>query len=167
MEASSADARDFDALYERVGPASYRLAQAILGDAAAAEDVVQEAFLRLWGRRDLLADPARLDGYAARTVRNLSYKRLRRRVVEARARADLGRDAARAVASPPTLERCDLEEALAALPPTQREVVHLRVHEGLSMVAIAARTGVPLGTVHSRYRYALSKLRSLLAKGDA
>ncbi len=154
-------------LYERVGPMAFRLARAILGDAAAAEDVLQEAFLRLWRRRDELKKQHALDGYAVRTVRNLAYKRIRRRKVEGTAQERLERTVV-LVVSPPSHESGDappLNDALLALPAEQREVVHLRVYEGLAMKTIAERTGVPLGTVHSRYRYALARLKTELQGG--
>jgi RNA polymerase sigma-70 factor (ECF subfamily) len=156
------------ALYDRVGPLAFRLARAILGNVAGAEDVVQEAFLRLWRRRERLRDTSALDGYTVRCVRNLAYKRIRRRGVEGTAREVLERQAVFVVESPvsrdgPPAE--GLDEALLALPPEQCEVIQLRVYEGLSMVAIADRTGVPLGTIHSRYRYALKKLKAQLGEG--
>ena len=55
-----------------------------------------------------------------------------------------------------------IERALASLPVEQREVVVLRIYEGRSFKEIAAQTESPLGTVHSRYRYALAKLRRTL-----
>lgn len=55
-----------------------------------------------------------------------------------------------------------MARAVAALPAEQREVVLLRLYEDLPFKAIAARVGAPLGTVHSRYRLALERLRPLL-----
>jgi RNA polymerase sigma-70 factor (ECF subfamily) len=162
MAPADATEEAIGALYERVGPMAFRLARAILGGAAGAEDVVQEAFLRLWRRRDALADREALDGYAVRAVRNLAYKRIRRRQVEGAAQDHLERTTPLVVLPHEPETAPPVDAALRALPPEQREVVHLRVYEGLAMTEIAARTGVPLGTVHSRYRYALGKLRAQL-----
>lgn len=158
------------ALFRRAGGPAFRLAHALLGERGAAEDVVQEAFVRVLARRDALADPEALDGYVTRAVRNLAYNHLRRRKTAgvAQERLERAADPAAAPADPALDEEAArAAAALAALPPEQREVVHLRVHEGLEFKTIAARTGVPLGTVHSRYRYALARLRQRLAAGEA
>ena len=52
--------------------------------------------------------------------------------------------------------------ALFKLPTEQREVVFLRIYEGLSFPAVAERVDAPQGTVHSRFRYAMQRLRTLL-----
>ena len=56
------------------------------------------------------------------------------------------------------------EEALAALPPDQREVLWLKEKSGLSLAEIAEITGVSENTVKSRLRYALEKMRAVLAQ---
>ncbi|RMG10684.1 MAG: RNA polymerase sigma factor [Planctomycetota bacterium] len=159
------------AVYRRACPRAYRLALAITRDPTASEDVVQEVFLRLLRR----AEPPRaesVEAYVTRAVRNAAYDLLRRRGARERA---LRRAAERAESqtreAPAGEDRApadlELETALAALPTEQREVVHLRVREGLSFADVARLTGVPLGTVHSRYRYALNRLRKLLGEGGA
>lgn len=160
---SSSELRErLEGLFRRVGATAHRLALAITGDPQAAEDVVQEAFVRLAAREDLLRDPATLDGYLLRAVRNLALDWLRR----ARVRAGSA-EGVMLVAAPGEAERgADprrVSNALLALPPDQREVVVLRVWEGLSFRDIAERTEAPLGTVHSRFRYAMERLRALLA----
>ena len=56
-------------------------------------------------------------------------------------------------------DRLALDAAIRALPPEQREVIHLHVFEGLTFKEVALATGEPANTVASRYRYALEKLR--------
>jgi RNA polymerase sigma-70 factor (ECF subfamily) len=56
-----------------------------------------------------------------------------------------------------------IEAALRALPAEQREVVHLKIYDGMTFQAIADRLEIPLNTAASRYRYAIDKLRELLA----
>lgn len=146
-------------LYEQYGPRLYRYALLLLADAAGAEDVVQDAFCRLaeaLGRREDVGTLA----YLTVIVRNECYSRLRRcrrsPIVDATpllepAGADAGGE-----------ERLALETALRALPPEQREVIYLKVYEGMTFHEIGARCGVSLNTAASRYRYALNGLRRLL-----
>lgn len=159
---------DLQEVWRSSGPSLYRQALAITGDPQAAEDVVQEAFVRVWRRRARLRDPKAVGAYLSRAVRNVAFDLLRRHkaagkalagkallVVPAVEPAETTRDEARA-------EAARVSAALLKLPPEQREVVQLRIHEGCPFKEVAERTGVPLGTVHSRYRYAMKRLRSLL-----
>src|SRR5690606_38557660 len=75
------DADPLTALFRRAGPAAFRLALAITGDAAAAEDVVQEAFVRVLSRVADDVDDRPLDGLLHRAARNLALDHLRRRKV--------------------------------------------------------------------------------------
>ena len=150
----------FEALYARVGDTAYRLALTLLRDGPAAEDVVQEAFLRVFGRREALTPP--LDAYLLRTVRNLALDQRRRRVVEAKALAHTRRLVRLRPAAGDGPDVDALERALAELPVEQREVVVLHAFEGWTFPRIAEHTDAPLGTVHSRHRYALKRLETLL-----
>jgi RNA polymerase sigma-70 factor, ECF subfamily len=156
-------------LYRRVGPPAYRLALAIVADRSAAEDVVHEAFVRILRRQGRLGDTDALDGYVTRTVRNIAFNHLRRGRVARVAQETLKHSADLLVKAPDggsALDADQLSTALKTLPAEQREVIHLRVYEGLAFTEISARTQVPLGTVHSRYRYALARLRTQLKDGD-
>lgn len=152
----------FAEVYRDVGPSLYRLALAICGDAAAAEDVVQEAFVRVWRRRGRLRDSACLSGYLYRTARNLARDHCRRLKAKGKALEGVAvlLRPAEGQAEAPDVER--ISKALFALPVDQREVVFLRVYEGLAFKEVAERTGAPQGTVHSRFRYAMERLRTLL-----
>src|SRR5690606_27348273 len=123
---------------------------------AAAEDVVQEAFVRVLSRVADDVDDRPLDGLLHRAARNLALDHLRRRKVA----SEGARTAAllRLAGEGGGLEGLDaaaVSEALLDLPVEQREVVVLRVWEGLSFPEVAARVEAPLGTVHSRFRYAM------------
>lgn len=160
------DEAAFAALVTRSGPRLLALGLALTGDRAAAEDLVQDALTRVWHRRRTLA-PGALDGYVLATVRNLGANRRERLVVEARAleRRRPGPGATPASQDADAADLWTVVEALAKLPEEQREVVLLRVYEGLAFKDVASRTSAPLGTVHSRYRLALERLRSLLGGG--
>jgi RNA polymerase sigma-70 factor (ECF subfamily) len=161
---TAASSEDFAAVFDRVGAKLHRLALALTADPASAEDVVQEAFVRVWRRRDRLTAPGQLDRYLLRAVRNLAFDLHRRGKVRSAALEEgkLGLLAPGAGSASDGVDREALNAALAALPPEQREVVVLRAFEGLTAPEIAERTGAPVGTVHSRYRYALERLRSTL-----
>ncbi|MBX3468004.1 MAG: RNA polymerase sigma factor [Planctomycetes bacterium] len=153
---------DLAALFRRAGPAAYRLALAITCDPAAAEDVVQESFVRALSRAPEGDGP--LDGWLHRTARNLALDHLRRRKVAADRAGDVALLLARRDGpAPDGLDAQAVSRALLDLPLEQREVVLLRVWEGLSFPEVAARVEAPLGTVHSRFRYAMERLRAAFA----
>ena len=144
-------------LYDKHGPALVAYACSFVADAAAAEDVVHEVFLRLLSAE--IRTPDVPVAYVYRAVRNaaLNARRSGQRNVQLDAnnsvfeRRDGNREAALA-----------LQHALAELPEEQREVVVMRVWSGMTLEEVAAATAAPLNTVASRYRYALEKLRERL-----
>ena len=147
-------------LYDRHAAGLYRYALMILADPAAASDAVQQVFLAVLNRED--DDLASADHYLRRAVRNecFSLLRQRRRGIVTAVEAPLLEAVAGAADRPE--ERLALERALRALPPDQREVVHLKAFEGLTFQEIAAVTGESINTVASRYRYAIGRMRERL-----
>lgn len=145
--------------YDRYAPGLYRYALMVVADAAAAEDALHQVFLRLAESSQDRTWIEDLAAYLRVAVRNECFSQLRKR----------RRDEA---GGPPLLvprngqgsieERLPLERALRGLSPEQREVVHLKVYEGLTFEEIATATGVSINTAASRYRYALEKLRHAL-----
>jgi RNA polymerase sigma-70 factor (ECF subfamily) len=149
-------------LYDDHAPALYRYALMILADPTAAQDAVQQVFLRVSGRGGALDGVASAAAYLRTAVRNECYSMLREK------RRDRGDGAGALLEPEPTCpgdedSRLAVEAALRELPPEQREVVHMKVYEGFTLQQIAEASGVPLNTAASRYRYALEKLRGLLA----
>ena len=135
-----------------------------VGCHADAEDVVHDAFLRFWRRRQRVRDPL---AYLYRCVRNAAVDWGRRQ------RRESGRRAT--ISGEPMLEpRCQrtdaagrhaaLEDGLRQLPDEQREVLVLKHWSGLTFEAIGRALQIPPRTAQSRYRYALEKLRILLAE---
>jgi RNA polymerase sigma-70 factor, ECF subfamily len=144
-------------LYDRYGAALYRYAVMVLADPAAAADVVQTVFVALVRRRRV---PDSEERYLRRAVRNECFTALRRRRRDVLASAT---PLLEAVATGDRLdERLVLEQALRELPAEQREVVHLKVFEGMTLQEIANVTEESINTIASRYRYALEKLRAQL-----
>jgi RNA polymerase sigma-70 factor (sigma-E family) len=145
-------------LYARYGPGAARLAYLLTGDRATADDLVQEAFVRVFGRFRDLRDSGAFEWYLRRTVVNLvnSHFRhlrserdyLRRRRVE------------RPVSMPDIAERDEMWRALLRLPARQRAAIVLRFYEDLSESATADLLRCPVGTVKSLVSRGLDRLRS-------
>lgn len=154
-------------LYDRFAPVALALAGRILGDRSEAEDVLQIVFTRVWqeaGRYDPSKGSAA--SWLLSWVRNGAIDRLRRR--EALRRATL-HSADQAPAGPAddvsldhSEEREKVARAVAELPPDQRQVIDLAYFEGLSQTQIAQKLGEPLGTVKTRMRLGMNKLRQAL-----
>ena len=136
----------------------YRAALAILGDAHEAEDAVQDAFLRYWERAPDFPDAARERAWLLTVTVNGCRSRLR---------SPWRRRTAPLLDAYPAgdPEERELLEAVQALPPRDRAVVHLYYYEGYQTAEIAAMTGQREGTVRSRLSRARSRLRALL-KGE-
>jgi RNA polymerase sigma-70 factor (ECF subfamily) len=175
-------------LFDRHGDAIFRLAYRFLGDRQLAEEVLQETFLTLWNRAELYdASIASLPAWLMTIARNRAVDRLRaigRRPISV-ALSSVGRpddDAADErtlaggqlvgagmVASDPEagLEAGWLSETVRAvldgMPEHERRAIELAYYEDLTQVEIAERLGWPLGTVKTRTRRALARLRVLLA----
>lgn len=150
-------------LYDRCGDELYRYALMILADPAGAEDAVHQAFYKLVRTAGGAGEIREAQAYLRVAVRNECFSMLRRR------------QAVPVDELPPLLEPCAgqeddpaerevIEAALRALPPEQREVVHLKIFEGLTFREIGERIDVPPNTAASRYRYALERLRGLLKR---
>jgi RNA polymerase sigma-70 factor, ECF subfamily len=132
-----------------------------LADRAAAEDVTQEVFLRIW-RNAHAFDPERgsAEAWIATIARNAARDALRRR---ATVTVDEPSDRADPTADPPAevsdaADALVLQAAVASLAPQLREVIELAYWQGLSQTEIAERLGDPLGTVKTRTRRALALL---------
>jgi RNA polymerase sigma-70 factor (sigma-E family) len=124
-------------LYERHAGGAIGLAYLLTGDRYLAEDLVQEAFVRVAGRFRHLRDAGAFEGYLRRTVVNLFTSQLRRRRLE---RAYLRREASRAPVAqedPDVAGRDELWRAVQRLPERQRAAVVLRYYEDLSEREVA------------------------------
>ena len=149
-------------LYVRHGPEAHRLAFLLTGDDALAEDLVQDAFVRLAGRFADLRDPGAFPAYLRRMVVNLARMHFRRRHVE---RAFLDRERGRRVvtgAMPDVASHEDMKAALLALPLRQRAAIVLRFYEDLPERHIAEVLRCRPGTVKSLLHRGLAALRTHL-----
>jgi RNA polymerase sigma-70 factor, ECF subfamily len=151
-------------LYDRFASVVYGVALRTLGDAEAAEDVLQEVFLQLW-RNPAAFDSSRgsLAAWLAVIARNRALDQRRRR----RPEVDIDN-----VVLPVQVDLADASEkdrflrkvrgALAAMPGPQRSALEKAFFQGMTHTEIAEETGEPLGTVKTRIRTAVLTLREAL-----
>lgn len=153
-------------LYDAHAPALFAFLLNFLRDEAATRDVLQEVFLRLVHRPEVLDGVRDERGFLLRLAHNLAVDGLRRLDARRRAHAALAGETVEVLAPVPSVEgedqRREVETALAALPADQRAVVQLKLWEGLTFERIAEVLDIPPNTAASRYRYALEKLRPRL-----
>lgn len=156
---ASFDQAAFDALLARHHGRAHMVARNLLGDAAAAEDAVQEAFIRVVrARREY--DPARsFAGWFYTILRNVCTDILRRRARRAQQAAELAHDAQEVSVSPPVTQAVAVDELLQPLSSDERQVLLLRVVEGLSFAEVAARIGCSEEAAKKRAQRALQALR--------
>jgi RNA polymerase sigma-70 factor (ECF subfamily) len=145
--------------YDECAARVYRYALALLANHADAEDAVQEAFVQLGKVLSRRAPPELSFGYLATIVRNECYTALRKRRRRDEVPAPLLEPASPDASEE---ERMFLEEALRALPAEQREVMYLKVFEGMTFQEIADRCGIGINTAASRYRYGAAAMRRAL-----
>ncbi len=168
------DKRAFEAIFDRYGDLVYSTSLRVLRDAHLAQDVSQEIFVRLWRKPEsYVAERGRFLTWLISVTRNRAVDEIRSR----------GRRLRHETASPEEQEReipagegndpalnAQLAEqartvraALALLPPEQRQVIELAYFGGLTQQEISDRLDQPLGTVKTRIRLGMQKLRAALA----
>lgn len=165
------DEQALAALYDRYASILFGLLLRILHDRAEAEDVLQEVFLRVWQRAaDFDEARGRVFTWLVTIARSRAIDRLRAiqsrgRVAEEAARESTFTSVPSAVADAIASEQREVvAQALAEIPEDQRRTLVLAYFEGLTQSEIAARTGEPLGTVKTRTRAGLARLRAILYK---
>jgi RNA polymerase sigma-70 factor (sigma-E family) len=148
-------------LYDEHAASAFRLAYLLTGDTELAEDLVQDAFVKLIGRFADLRNPSSFDAYLRRTIVNLSYGVFRRRRIE---RSYLSR--ARGLASRVEDERPDVEgrdelwTQLKRIAPRQRAALVLRYYDDLSEEQTAEVLGCSLRTVKSLVTRGMHAMRA-------
>lgn len=166
----SGDDQALAALYDRHGGIAYGLAYRITGDAAAAEDAVQDAFVSMWKQAPRF-DPERgqVRSWLLTIVHHKAVDLVRRRsnrperqlpdgaeefLVDAQGRPD--------EIAETSMDARAVREAVTRIPEDQRRTVEMAYFLGMTHVEIAEAMDVPLGTVKSRLRIAMEKLRDYL-----
>jgi RNA polymerase sigma-70 factor (ECF subfamily) len=150
-------------LYDLYSSRVYSLAVAILGDGAGAQEVTQDTFMKVWRAPELYRrENGRFTGWILTITRRLAIDRLRHE------QRHTGRSASLDDENFPELRDStqddearwrDLSHLMDRLPAEQREVITLAYYRGLSQSEIAEHLDLPLGTVKTRLRLGMGKLR--------
>ncbi|MES2222204.1 MAG: sigma-70 family RNA polymerase sigma factor [Acidobacteriota bacterium] len=151
-------------MYDQYSTLVYSIAMRVLRDAAAAEDVMQEVFLKVWQQPEAFADHrGSLCGWLAVVTRNRAIDRIRgsRRFenvddLQLANTVDMGTEANR------NMMVAKVRVLLETMPPDQRRALEMAFFEGQTHTEIAAKTGQPLGTIKTRIRSALISIRKAL-----
>ncbi len=161
---------NIEEIYDRLGKRIYGYLIMKLGSTSDAEDVCQEVFCRLARRpvrRNLVRNPA---AFVFKTARREADRFLKRRIRdreksrEASCIEEVIRDS---ISGPTPQEESTAAMALARVPGEQREIIVLKVFEGLTFKEIASVCRISPNTAASRYRYGMEKLRLILESENA
>lgn len=165
---SDRDAALVDVVYTEHGRAMLAYATRLLGDRAAAEDVVQEALIRAWRNPEVLTNgKGSTRGWLLTVVRNLVIDRVRARAARpAEVPEDPDAQPTERDHADPVAAAITVRQALLALSEDHRVVLQQLYLEGRTLRETADRLGVPTGTVKSRSYYALRALRAAIQEGQ-
>ncbi len=156
------DERAFDALFRHYSALVYRFAFSYLKSRPAAEEIVQECFIKIWEKRAQLRDDVPLKGYLFTTAHHAVLNELRRDQHHLRLNGEVAAAGPASVANEAEYQEMEAlyQAALNRLPPKQREVFVLSRQLGLSYPEIAARQGVSVKTVEAHIMQALKTMRN-------
>ncbi|MGZ9222702.1 MAG: RNA polymerase sigma factor [Anaerolineales bacterium] len=172
------ESQALEALYDRYASTVLGISLKITGDQAAAEDVLQETFWRVWrSAASYQSQRGSFTGGLFRIARNLAIDAYRRRNIRPRPITDVDDSDSRIdQTSDPNMDVAQQSQllfnhkqvlsALATLPGVQRQVIEMAYFHGMTRQEIAEATGEALGTIHTRARLALQKLREELQREE-
>ncbi len=160
-------------LYDRYASPLFGIAYQILSNRSEAEEAVQDVFTVLWRKCDTFDEKkGRLFAWLTVMVRNQSIDRLRksgRRLPLSSVEPDENANRVETTALDELFaaeQATQIRKLVAGLPEEQREAIRLAFFSGLTHVEVAERLGISLGTIKSRIRYGMQKLRILLKGGE-
>ena len=167
----SRDQRAADDLYGRFASRVYGLGIVMLGSDAAAQDLVQDTFVKLWRTAASFdADRGKLETWVLLVARSLAIDSLRRRVLESRSLEKIGEPQDLDLRPGPEQQATTADmagrarRAMAALSPEQRAALELAYFGGRTSGEIAEIEGIPVGTAKTRIRTALLRLREAMGQ---
>ena len=172
VEAGDADA--FATLYDRHSQAAFSLAYRMMGERQAAEDLAQDAFLKVWrGASSYRAERGSVRTWILSIVHNRGIDKLRSQASRRKTQERVEASAPRSQPSEAFAEtwrnsqRDQVREALNTLPAEQLKILELAYFSGYTHVEISELLGLPLGTVKGRMRLGLKKIRDHFESTDA
>ena len=162
------DAEAFAVLYDRHGRPAYSLAYRMMGEKQAAEELAQNAFIKVWRRAgSYRAERASVRTWILSIVHNRGIDQLRSHASRRRLQEKIEASAASSQPSEEAFAETwrntqaeQVREALSTLPKEQLKILELAYFSGYTHVEIAELLGVPLGTVKGRMRAGLKKMRA-------
>ncbi len=167
------DAQAFAVLYDRHSRAAYSLAYRMMGKRQAAEDLVQDAFLKVWrAAGSYRAERGSVRTWLLSIVHNRGIDQLRSLASHRRTQDRIEASAPKSQPSEAFAESWrnsqseQVREALKTLPPEQLKILELAYFSGYTHVEIAKLLGLPLGTVKGRMRLGLKKVRDYFDSRD-
>ena len=171
----TSDAEAFATLYDRHIRAAYCLAYRMMGEKQAAEDLAQEAFIKVWRRAgSYRAQKASVRTWILSIVHNRGIDQLRSHASRRRTQEKIEASAASSQPSEEAFAETwrntqaeQVREALSTLPKEQLKILELAYFSGYTHVQIAELLNVPLGTVKGRMRLGLKKIRAYFESPDA
>ena len=157
---------DLERLYDNHAQALFAFLLSFTRSEPDTQDVLQEVFIKLAQRPDLLECIRNERAFLLRLSHNLAIDLMRRRSTRQKHYEQIEIEALDSFAAAHEPDQRAFGEALSdavgELPPEQRAVVHLKLWQDLTFEQIAELLGIPLNTAASRYRYGLDKLRQRL-----
>jgi RNA polymerase sigma-70 factor, ECF subfamily len=153
-------------LYARFSKQIFSLARRMLRDESAAEDVTQDVFVKIWQKS---LDYSSLKGAVSTWIMTIAHHSavdaIRRRATHETVLLEDGELERYPIEhGDDRLEQVTVSRALETLEPGERGLIELAYFEGLSHSQLAARTGIPLGTIKTRLRVGLQKLKTALGE---
>jgi RNA polymerase sigma-70 factor (ECF subfamily) len=157
------DTAAFEALYDSYHRLVYGVALRVLSDPGSAEDVTQAVFMKIWSNPELFRS-GNFGAWIVRVARNRAFDALRARAARPEDQfpaAIAAQDALEDIAIA-QLNAESVRTAIEQLPEEQRKLIELGFFGGVTHQEIAKTTGLPLGTVKTRIRSGLRRLRNAL-----
>jgi RNA polymerase sigma-70 factor (ECF subfamily) len=175
-EIASGSSAALSTLYDRYGKLVYSLAFHLVSDSGAAEEITQEVFLQIWNKAGTYqVEQGKVISWLASIARHRAIDTLRRRNVRPEGhRLEWTEDEEPDLVDPggvedqvdTALRSAAIRRALNQLPREQRSTLALAYFYDMSHQEIAETTGEPLGTIKTRIRLGMAKLRELLKPGE-
>jgi RNA polymerase sigma-70 factor, ECF subfamily len=171
--AETGDAGAFAALYDRHSRSAYSLAYRMMGDKQAAEDLLQDVFLKVWrAAGSYRAERGSVRTWILSIVHNRGIDQIRATASRRRTQDKVEASAAKTQPSEAfasawrNSQRDQVRDALNTLPPEQLKILELAYFSGYTHVEISELLGLPLGTVKGRMRLGLKKIKDYFDARD-